>query len=371
MQKNNKNIPQVSFVVPCHKLAHLLPECINSILLQTYEDFEILIMDDCSPDNTPEVAGSFKDPRVRHIRNDQNLGHLHNYNKGIELSRGKYIWLISADDRLREPYLLERYVRVMDDNPAVGYACCPAIKLEKGIETTIEKRLVREDRIFKGKEFLIWLLKDNCVIAASGMVRRTCYEKCGTFPVDLPYAGDWFLWCLFALHYDVAYFAEPMVNYRAHESSMTNYLMNSCSALALREGFTVLWRIRKHAQQIGDARIVERCMSHVAYLYGIHLAGGKFENWMYRISEEDFETSLGQEIISQEEKNWIRARAWAVAGDFSCIKQNFDDAREYYKRVSQYDRRMISVRAKQFLFTNALVSGLAIKLFKLKSSVFR
>lgn len=66
--------PTVSFIVPCYKLAHLLPDCVNSILSQTYRDFEVLIMDDCSPDNTPQVAQSFPDPRVTHIRNDPNLG---------------------------------------------------------------------------------------------------------------------------------------------------------------------------------------------------------------------------------------------------------------------------------------------------------
>ena len=105
--------PTVSFVVPCYKLAHLLGECVDSILGQTYRDFEVLIMDDCSPDNTAEVAQSFTDPRVRHVRNEPNLGHLRNYNKGIELARGKYVWLISADDRLRRPYVLERYVRCL------------------------------------------------------------------------------------------------------------------------------------------------------------------------------------------------------------------------------------------------------------------
>src|ERR1700720_3711793 len=86
--------PRVTFVVPCYKLAHLLPECVNSILSQSYQDFEVLIMDDCSPDDTPEVARSFNDPRVQHIRNEPNLGHLRNYNKGISLARGEYIWLI-------------------------------------------------------------------------------------------------------------------------------------------------------------------------------------------------------------------------------------------------------------------------------------
>src|SRR5258706_15476525 len=100
--------PTVSFVVPCYKLAHLLPECVHSILGQTYGDFEVLIMDDHSPDNTAEVAQAIKDPRVRYIRNDPNLGSLRNYNKGIGLARGKYVWLISADDYLRRPHVLER-----------------------------------------------------------------------------------------------------------------------------------------------------------------------------------------------------------------------------------------------------------------------
>lgn len=61
-------------------------------------------MDHCSPDGTPEVAKSFRDSRVVHPRNEPNLGHLRNYNKGIGLAHGRYIWLISADDYLLRPY---------------------------------------------------------------------------------------------------------------------------------------------------------------------------------------------------------------------------------------------------------------------------
>src|ERR1700730_371421 len=126
--------PTVSFVVPCYKLAHLLSECVESILAQAYGDFEILIIDDASPDNTPEVAASFKDPRIRYIRNHPNLGHLRNYNKGIDLSAGKYVWLISADDRLRKDYVLERYLSVMEGDSKIGYAFCTGLvmKLEAG-----------------------------------------------------------------------------------------------------------------------------------------------------------------------------------------------------------------------------------------------
>jgi glycosyltransferase involved in cell wall biosynthesis len=341
--------PTVSFVIPCYKLAHLLRECVHSILSQTYRDFEILIMDDCSPDNTPEVARSFNDSRIQHIRNDQNLGHLQNYNKGISISRGEYIWLISADDRLRRAYLLARYIRVFEGNPGVGYVCCPALKLQDGVETIVEGVLRRHDKVYDGKDFLKTLLKGNCIIAASGMVRRACYDTCGSFPLDLPYAGDWLLWCLFALHYRVAYFSEPMVNYRAHELSMTNYLMSHDSALALREGFPVLWRVRKQAQQAGANDIVRECEIRLARLYGMHLVGGKYGSWTYGMTEEELEASLVQETISGADQDWIRARAWETVGDSSFKRNDFTTARAYYRRALHYDSWMANVWAKQLL----------------------
>src|SRR5436190_9193490 len=119
-------MPVVSFVVPCYKHGHFLADCVGSILGQTFQDFEVLIMDDCSPDETPVIARSFTDPRVFHIRNERNLGHLANYNKGISLARGKYIWLINVDDYLQRPYVLERYVAALEGAPAASFVFCPA-----------------------------------------------------------------------------------------------------------------------------------------------------------------------------------------------------------------------------------------------------
>src|SRR5882672_1876692 len=149
--------PKVTFVVPCYKLAHLLHECVESILSQSYRDFEVLIMDDCSPDNTVKVAQSFQDPRVKHIRNESNLGHLANYNKGIGLARGNYVWLISADDRLRTSYVLQRYVELMDGHPEVGFVFCPGIGILDGNEVGLVEYSVHgpQDTIFEGHRFLL------------------------------------------------------------------------------------------------------------------------------------------------------------------------------------------------------------------------
>src|SRR6267142_4966294 len=146
--------PTVSFVVPCYKHGHFLAECVGSILAQTFEDFEVLIMDDCSPDETPVVARSFTDPRVVHIRNEQNLGHLANYNKGIDLARGKYIWLINVDDYLRRPYALEKFVAVMEKVPTAAYVFCRAFSVRDGTETQPHAVHGTVDRVFDGGEFI-------------------------------------------------------------------------------------------------------------------------------------------------------------------------------------------------------------------------
>ena len=106
--------PTVSFVVPCYKLSHLLADCLSSIFAQTYGDFEVIVVDDESPDDVPSVVAAFPDRRLRYVRNDQNLGHIRTYNRGVSLAAGRYLWLISADDRLRRPYVLERFVEIAD-----------------------------------------------------------------------------------------------------------------------------------------------------------------------------------------------------------------------------------------------------------------
>jgi len=91
-------------------------------------------MDDCSPDDTPRVAAAFTDPRVRYVRNEPNLGHLQNYNKGLSLARGEYLWLISADDRLRRPYVVERFVKRMDARRDAGLGAATFVV---GVQETV------------------------------------------------------------------------------------------------------------------------------------------------------------------------------------------------------------------------------------------
>ncbi len=340
--------PTVSFVVPCYKLAHLLRECIESILCQTYGNFEVLIMDDCSPDNTPEVAQSFQDPRVKYIRNDPNLGHLRNYNKGISLARGKYIWLISADDYLRHTRILEDYVSLLDKNPRIGYTCCSGISVVDGREADVVWYSVYSlrDRVVSGHVFLRKLLKANIVLAASGLVRRECYEKISTFPVSrgMEWTGDWYLWCLFALFFDVGYFAEPMVCYREHRLSMTKILKDQNSDILALGDIAVPWMIKEKADAAGFTKVSQLCVEALGYIYTRVVV-----NDNYDFSRSEFEDSLCHNTLVRSERTSIRARVYAGIGDDHYWHCRFRAARLFYLRSLAQDPWRANVYVKMLL----------------------
>ncbi|MBW4028563.1 MAG: glycosyltransferase family 2 protein [Acidobacteria bacterium] len=327
--------PKVTFVVPCYKLGHLLQDCVRSILRQTYPEFEVLIMDDCSPDDTPRVAKSFQDDRVIHVRNRVNLGHLRNYNYGISLARGTYIWLISADDRLHSSSVLSRYVDLMERNPSIGYAFCPAMRLQGGeVKELLDYSVFHSaDRIITGRVFLEHLIYANTIVAPSVLARKECYELVSMFPLDMPWGGDWYLWCVFALHYDVAYFAEPMVCYRRHAGSMTSQLMDGHVASCSLEDIELPWNIRRQAKRLGLTRLVRCCDLAIAKEYAKTLVTSRYSGQMVEFSEQDFLRSLASHTGSPRLRRWIRGRTYATMGDLAYWNGDSVTARRSYGKA--------------------------------------
>ena len=355
--------PKVSFVVPCYRLAHLLGECIESILAQTYRDFEILVMDDSSPDNTEEVARSFNDPRIKYIRNDPNLGHLRNYNKGIGLSRGAYVWLISADDCLAVPYVLERYLAVLEANPGAGYAFCPAMGRQGDKRTGVLQYTYHgaKDEIFDGRRFLLdSLLKENGIAAASGLVRKECYEKVSLFPLDMPYGGDWFLWAVFALHHDVAYLAEPMVEYRVHDLAMCATLSQESIRKCIDDDLVLHRRIGAEAERLGYGAIVSMCREQNAIQFGRYLSGVSIRGTIATLSVEDMMIVLHKFIADESERKSFAALAFAKAGDRFFWRGEYARAGVMYKEALRLRRFWPSVLGRSML-ASGNAPGLAFR----------
>lgn len=115
--------PRVTVLMPVYNAAPFLPEAIRSILDQTFTDFEFLIIDDGSSDESVAIIGAYKDSRIRLVCNGANLGLVATLNLGLEIARGEYIARMDADD-ISLPERLERQVHFMDENPKVGVCGC-------------------------------------------------------------------------------------------------------------------------------------------------------------------------------------------------------------------------------------------------------
>jgi len=332
--------PKVSFIIPCYNLAHFLADCVNSILSQTYGDFEILIMDDCSPDNTPEVAAQFKDPRVIHIRNEPNLGNIRNYNKGIELSRGRYLWLISADDCLRSRHVLQKYVDLLDQRPEVGFVFCPSMSLVNGKEAGVDGWTAwpgNKDQIISGREVVRHSAYACAVAAPAGMVRGECYTRKGLFRTDLPRTSDYYLWAMFGAIYDAGYFAEPMVYYRQHSSSMETTATQEQPVSLFEEKLRALWTVKKEVEKSGIQGVSSDFHRGLTREYTWRLVDMEIENAPYgrtwdaaikEIRDNASSEKEAEEILQLIRAGWTSALAtgyaWNGAGCYQ--RGQFDKA---------------------------------------------
>ena len=118
-----KHSPKVSVCIPVYNRPVFVAEAIESVLGQTFTDFELIVTDNCSTDNTPEVVKSYaaKDNRIKYYRNQYNMGVGSNINRALLLARGEYIKLLFSDDRL-SPRCLELFVDALDNHPKVSLA---------------------------------------------------------------------------------------------------------------------------------------------------------------------------------------------------------------------------------------------------------
>ncbi|PYK97795.1 MAG: hypothetical protein DME19_15000 [Verrucomicrobia bacterium] len=244
----------VSFIVPCYNYAYFLGECVSSILRQSYPRFEVLIMDDHSPDNTPEVARSFADPRVVHIRNERNLGLVANINKALGLAQGEYVWPISADDKLRDDCGLERYARFIDKHPEVGFVFSPVIPLREGKEDAAPLSYSNHgpaDKRIKAPEMGYKALDGCPVCGPSVMIRKSCFLEAGGYRQELPRNADWYLFGALGMAHDVGYVAEPAANFRFHGSSLDHEWKRQSPEFCRDQDIATLQLLSRRAEALG------------------------------------------------------------------------------------------------------------------------
>lgn len=225
MAKDVSKTPTVSVVVPVYNGAAYIKECMESVIHQTYRDFELIIIDDGSTDETADIVRTFNDSRIHFIQNNTNLGLIATLNKAFELSRGKYIARLDADD-IALPERLAVQVQHMELNQNLALLGTAYFPLKQGIASTVTLAMG------KGK-IQANLLFNSCFAHPSVMIRKSALtERASAFNPAYPHAEDYELWSWLMRNKEVENIAEPLIYYRIHENQISKIKQDEQRATA-------------------------------------------------------------------------------------------------------------------------------------------
>lgn len=217
---------KVSVCIPVYNGEKYLRQCINSILSQTYRDFELVIVNDNSSDGTKRVINTFHDKRIKYYENKKNLGLVKNWNRCIDLSSGEYICIFHQDDVMEQDNLLKK-VNILSSNKNVGMVYSDTTIINSNSIQTgghwFNLLLPNTDFFRSGRSFFDLLFSNlNIICCPSVMTKREVYEGIGGFDTRLPLSVDMEMWLRISLFYDIAYLSEPLIKYRWHDDNVTH-----------------------------------------------------------------------------------------------------------------------------------------------------
>lgn len=208
-----KMTPKVTVLMPVYNGERFLSEAIDSILTQTFTDFEFLIIDDGSTDRSAALIESYSDPRIRLVRNSSNLGLIETLNKGFSLARGLYIARMDCDD-VSFNDRLEKQISFMDGHPNVA-VCGTWIKCIGRDEGYVFSYPTSPE------EIKVTLLFKNVVAHPSVVVRRGFFHQFNLKYENYFCAEDYHLWLQVSKHGDIANLPEVLLSYRVFDQSFS------------------------------------------------------------------------------------------------------------------------------------------------------
>jgi len=215
--------PRVSVIVTCYNYGRFVAEAVDSLLGQTFQELEVIVVDDCSPDNSRQVLlERYADhPRVRLVLHDVNQGHIRSYNEGLGMARGEFMGVLAADDFCLRSDAVERLVAVFDANPRVGFVYSAYAMVDVESRPFRSFQPFEHDYVRNGFDEFRSLMYANYVPHSGTLVRRSAHDVVGWYDTALPHAGDWDLWLRVASRFDVGYVAEQLFAYRVHGTNMS------------------------------------------------------------------------------------------------------------------------------------------------------
>lgn len=209
---------KISVIIPTYNRGHLITRAVKSVLDQDYRNLEVIIVDDCSTDNTEEVVQSLNDARIKFIKHTHNKGANAARNTGIKAANGDYIAFQDSDDEWM-PEKLSKQMQIFDDSDdeSLGIVYTAFWKIEEKIKTYIPSK----DIIKTSGNLHDVLLSTNFISTQSLLIKKECLLNVGMFDEKLPRLQDWELLLRLSKHYHFYLVDEPLVNVYYTEGSIS------------------------------------------------------------------------------------------------------------------------------------------------------
>lgn len=270
---------KVSICIPTYNRVNLIKKIIESVLSQTFTDFELIITDDASTDSTKKIVESIEDQRIRYIRHASNLGMAKNWNSGLSQARGEYIKVLMDDDALY-PECLEQQVKVLDADSSVGVVCCDYNTIN-GAGNVIQSKTFNSEsfRIFShstkeaGHDFIAQYLlgKRRVGLPSSILFRRSVQKKVGAFDENIGCPADIDLWIRIASISNFYYLDKKLLAMRYHEGNLSKQLQ--LGPLGYRDKYNLILKALKSSQnnhRVQQNRNAILCRTAMMIAYKFH-----------------------------------------------------------------------------------------------------
>lgn len=218
------NTPKVSVCIPAFNAADYLRQAVESVLAQDYQDYEIVIVDNCSTDHTANLVSELQqlsNGRVRFYQNNRNIGLVGNLNRCLEYAKGAYIKFLCADDMLL-PGCLNKMAAGLNLHPSVKLVSCSRLIIDMYGNKLGTRRYVAGDNIVGGKQVITKCLFGGNYIGepTAVMFRKTDLKGC--FREDMPQLSDMDMWFQLLEQGDLLSLEKPLCAIRSHSAQMTH-----------------------------------------------------------------------------------------------------------------------------------------------------
>jgi len=212
------NIPKVTVIIPTHNHAHFLPECLASVRMQSYKDYEVIVIDNGSTDNTKDIIRQLSWDKLKYHYQDDTGSVAGPRNTGIRLANGEYVAFLDSDDLWYEKKL-EKIIGFLFSNPWVDIISHDLFLTRQGKEKKLLKCGPLKKDMFK------FLLIRNPLLGSATVVKRNLMLEVGGFneSKDYVHAEDSEVWLRIAyLKKNFYFFNEPLGEYRVHSSNLSH-----------------------------------------------------------------------------------------------------------------------------------------------------